>query len=1085
MKDGNSVFTVIFNKIFGTGKSAFTSNKKNEIVLKKVEMHILEMEDVLFHLNSCVMMPENPQGASSSDGNSSGADSNSKVSGIKALSLVFKFFESEPDKRMIIAGHTDTSGTAAFNFKLSEERAKNILYILNGNKSEWAVLCYNRHKIEDYQQILKYLNKKLTNNCDPGDIDDKWGDNTRSATKNFFSEVLPGKSVSLLAKVENDDKKRWPVEAWEAVYDLYNKEIAELLEISENELSLRKKTDIKYIDPNKPVLGCGESFPIENKDKDNYRSQKNRRVEIIFFDKNEIPVINCPARVESVHTEKECPLYKKFYFVPVHIEPKEVKSVVYHLQFVYYNKFLKKQLPVPDGLAISVYEDNNKKLPSETTYKDGIYQVKVSFKNQINNPSRTKFYFEFEAPDTWIFTKNDKDKPELVKRNVNEIISLDFINRLQYYDLPEKWSSQNYWTRYDGDINKGDRFEKVFKDFQKLKPFGNEVTKPDKPLVFSLDDIVLANQVRNQNIKDKNPTNAVINLDDKTRITIFYFDYETKETVDGNQKNLRRLKIFKPDENEPVFSDVKFSINLIHDSPAFTRIIYFCNDFYDVGSKRSVRTDNGFNFANGHIEGARLAILNDPDLQVTKVVSPSSADDLSKAYALTNCGNYELHYFHDCAELDGKPLNYVIVYWSCRFTLLPNPGGGTQADITNHRKFGMVNAMARLNKNYVIEKHLGSEDFIIRLFHFMEAKNDTNGGSHKAMTDVVGNSHGAWMLPSTAQFRKRDYQDDPNYFGAADPINNMQDTDGSTYAVLTNAHEMGHATGNWDHYLYDYQSGGTNWDGLPRYDQPYTAVGGPYRCDELSRMYHNRTPRLRSYWKFVLWLNDESPAGKSLNKFLKGTKYKITFQGKNHKHEFFLADSYRNVELAAKSQLDHTITANSKVDLLLYKLGDDESSRLIHSGQVFNGILVVKIRLAIKFIDTATENWGNGGLPWAQKLKADFENMLNKKFRITTDANNDFKNVYIIFTPSFQVYTGAAPANSQINIEATFRLGNSFTSNNKTVSVDWDTDTKRIIRYCFGKTTGTADLTNTDFPTIVTWMNSPTVANATYTIHNL
>jgi hypothetical protein len=1085
MKDGNSVFTVIFNKIFGTSKSAFTSNKKNEIVLKKVEMHILEMEDVLFHLNSCVMMPENPQGSSSSDGTSNDSSSDSKVSGIKALSLVFKFFESEPDKRMIITGHTDTSGTAAFNFKLSDERAKNILYLLNGNKSEWAALCYNRHKIEDYQQILKYFKKKLTSNCDPGDIDDKWGDNTRSATKNFFSEVLPAKSVALLGKVENDQKKRWPVEAWEAVYNLYNKEIAEILEISESELNLQKKTDIKYVDEKKQVLGCGESFPIENKEKDNYRSQKNRRVEIIFFDKDETPVINCPARVESVHTEKECPLYKKFYFVPIYIEPKEVKSVVYHLQFVYFNKVLKKQLSVPEGLVISVYEDSNKKLDSETTYKEGVYSVKVNFKNQINNPNRTKLYFEFETTDSWIHTQSEKDNPIIIKKNTDEIKSLEFLKRQQYYDLPGKWSSQNYWTRYDGDINKGDRFEKVFKDVQKLKPFGDSITKPDKPLVFSLDDIVLTNQVRNQNIKDKNSTNGDIDLDDKSRITVFYIDHETKENVDGNQKNLRRLKIFKPDENEPVFSNIPFTQNLIHDLPGFTRIIYFCNGFYDVGSKRSSTTDNGFNYTNSHIEGARLAVLNDTDLQVTKLVSASVASDLSKAYALSNCGNYELHYFHDCTELDGKAINYLIVYWSCRFTLLPSPGGGTQADITNHRKFGMVNAMARLNKNYVVEKYSGSEDFMIRLFHFMEAKNDTNGGIHKALTDIVGNSHGAWMLPATAQFRKRDYQDDPNYFGAADPINNMQDTDGSTFAVLTNAHEMGHATGNWDHYLYDYQSGGTNWDGLPRYDQPYTAVGGPYRCDELSRMYHNRTPRLRSYWKFVLWLNDESPAGKTLNKFLNGTIFKITFKGLNHKHEFFLADSYRNVELASKSQLDHVITANSKIDLLLYKLGDDESSRLIHSGQVFNGILVVKIRLAIKFIDTATENWGNSKLAWAQQLKADFENMLNKKFRIATDANNDFKNVFMIFTPSFRVYTGTAPADSQINIETTFGLGNSFTPNNKTLAVDWDTDTKRIIRYCFGKTTGTADLINTDFPTIVTWMNSPSVANASYTIHNL
>ncbi len=69
MSNGNqNIIQVIFNKIFGSGKSSALTSKKNEIILKLVKMHILEMEDVLFHLNSAVMMPENPQGKSSAHG---------------------------------------------------------------------------------------------------------------------------------------------------------------------------------------------------------------------------------------------------------------------------------------------------------------------------------------------------------------------------------------------------------------------------------------------------------------------------------------------------------------------------------------------------------------------------------------------------------------------------------------------------------------------------------------------------------------------------------------------------------------------------------------------------------------------------------------------------------------------------------------------------------------------------------------------------------------------------------------------------------------------------------------------------------
>lgn len=1095
MSNGNqNIIQVIFNKIFGSGKSSALTSKKNEIILKYVNVHVLEMEDVLFHLNSCVLMPENPKGKSSSDGELKADDESLDITGIKALAVVFKQFEFDPDVKMIVTGHTDTSGTPDFNFKLSDERAKNVLYLLTGMREEWAELCYNRHKVEDYQQIMKYFEPKLKCGCDPGKIDDNYGDKTREATKNFFIQLNPIDADKNFNKVNSDSKHRWHKEVWEYVYDLYTKEMAEMLEISIADLNARRKADVKFIDEKNKFLGCGESFPIESKEKDNYRSQRNRRVELLFFDKDEIPEIKCPAVKNRTHTEDECPLWRKFYFKPQYIDPADLKAVVFHLQFVYYDKIKKKQLPVPDGLSFKAFEDKHKEIPSETIFKNGVYFIKVKFGKKIKDSSRKEFYFEVETENKWIYTKDDKTDPEIVTKTPDEIKKLTFIERQNYYDLPAKWSSRNYWTRYDGDINKGDRFEKVFKDTLKLKPLGDEISKKDKPLVFSLDDIVLVDSSKSQILSDKKPDGTALPLDDNSRYTIFHIDYDTKEDVEGTQKNVRRIKIYKPEEAQPVFTDFKFNHNLITDVPIFARIVYFCNDFYDVDIKRSNTIDASFDFSKNHICGARLAIKNDPDIHVFKAVLGTNASDKSNAYALDSCGNFELHYFHNCAELDGKNLNYLFIYWSCRFVQNnTDPWGhavpaSTAADVTNHRKSGMVNAMTRLNKNYMIEKNSGSEDIFIRPFHFMEAKNDTNGGQHKAAVNVVGNNPdpGAWMRISDAQFRARDYQADPLYFGNADPINNLQDVDGSTYAVLTNHHEMGHATGNWDDYLYNFEDAAKNiWSSLPRYDQPFTAVGGPYRCDELSRMYHNRTPRLRNFWKFVLWLNDESAAGKSLNKFFKGTNFKITFKGTSHKHEFFLDNAYRNVSIAAKRQLDHAIDANRKVDLLLYKLGDDELSRMLKSGSVFNGILVVKIRLALRFINAGTGWDFANSLAWAQQLNNDFSSMLDKKFRITTNTDNDFKNIYVVFTPSYQVYTGAAPANSQFNIEVTWQLGNNYNAVGNTIRVDWDTNRNRIIRYIFGLNTGTNNLTNSDFSTIVNWVGNPTVGNAAYTMHNL
>lgn len=1086
MSNGNkNIIQIIFNKIFGSGKSSALTSKKNEVILKFVKVHVLEMEDVLFHLNSCVLMPENPQGKSSKDGELQSDDESLEITGIKALAVVFKQFEFDPDLRMIVTGHTDTSGTPDFNFKLSDERAKNVLYLLTGLRTEWAELCYNRHKVEDYQQIMKYFEQKLKCGCDPGNIDDSYGDNTRKAQKNFFVQLNPIDADKNYNKVNNDSKHRWTKEIWEYVYDLYTKEMAESLEVSIADVNTRRKADVKLIDDKKPFLGCGESFPIESKEKDNYRSQRNRRVELLFFDKDEIPEINCPAVINRTHKEEECPLWRKFYFKPEYIDPDDLRSVVYHIKFVFYDKIQKKQLPVPDGLTFKVYEDKKREIPNESIYKDSTYFIKVKFGKSIKKAERKEFYFEFETTNRWIYTKDDKTDPVIVEKTIDEIKKLTFIERQNYYDLPVKWSSRNYWTRYDGDMNKGDRFEKVFKDTLKLKPFGDEITKKDKPLVFSFDDIVLVDSSKSQIISDKKPDGTALALDDNSRYAIFYIDYDTKETVEGSEKNLRRLNIYKPEEAQPVFTDFKFKENLITDVPIFTRAIYFCNDFYDVEYKRSSQTDASFDFTKMHVVGARLAVKNDPEMQKLKSVIATSASDITNAYALTGCGNYEMHYFHDCADLDGKPLNYLLIYWNCRFVANQ---GGTASDVTNHRKEGMANAMTRMNKNYLIEKHIGSEDMFMRFFFYMEAKNDTNGGQHKCLVSVTDNTGGAWMRTGDAKFRSRDYEEDPTYFADRDPdpINNLPDVDGKKYTVLTNCHEMGHATGNWDSYLYDYKSDdGYTWSDLPKYDQPYTAIGGPYRFDELARMNLNRTPRIRNYWRYVLWLNDETETGKELHDFLKGTKFKITFQGLRHKHNFFLEERYRNVEVAAHLLNDHSISTGHKVDLLLYKLGDDEFSRMVKGGETFNGILIIKIKIAMKFIDsTPPDTWDNSENKylWALALNNDINKMLNMKFRMTTTTNNDFENLLVGFTPSYMVYSGSGPSDSHYNIEVTFQVGENFNTSGKLIQVDWDADKEKIIRYLFGKS-GTEAFAEADFNSIIRWLN--TTCNATYNLFDL
>ncbi len=1148
-----------------------TTHSKTTTTVKKINVSILEMEDVLFHHNSAVMMPESPIEEPDED---KGTEKQEKVTGAKAMALIFKLYNFDPDKKLLIAGHTDTSGDDKYNFELSELRAKNVQYILSAERDLWAEISYSKQKIEDYQQVLNYVNQTHKYPCNSGKVDNVWGSITRGAIENFINYFngefitryskdfmgpmaltrIPGGQLEL---VKRDSKKRWTEELWKAAYNFYFLAIASALEIKPSVLYEKARTVVKWADNKNKYVACGESFPIDEARKDEYRSQDNRRVEILIFDGSDSPVIKCPVtdkgkpKWDTKHKPEECPLWHNLILRPLYLDPKDLNSITYHIAFTYWNKVKEKLMRVPEGLPVEAYQDG-KKVESIIGYNQSekLYCVKVRYKKPIKDLAGIKLHFEFKTKDKWIYTKNkDSDpilfpkKPEDLKElkkkdaykdvaKVEDLRKLQFPGGLNFYDLPAEWSSVNYWTRYESSGGKktGERFQKVIADADKLhlKPIGNKLTQPKKPMTFSLDDIVLATGNRSQVIRDRKKDNSLFPvgspLDDKSRYTLFYIDCTTKENVAGTQKNMRRLKIYntKAQPDQPCFTDVPFKENLITDVPGHARIIYFCNNFYDVHNKRSLSTDPGFSLNKGHVSGARMALYQDADVHGSHAAVCTNAADRANTYVtggigIGDCGNYEMHYFHNCAELDGKALGYLIIYWCCRLRISPNTDvfgdavtPGIADDVNDHRKFGMKNAMDRLNKDYMIEKKSGTHDILIRPFHFMEAKNDTNGGAHKTMTSIVRGYPGAsaWMSRLHAQFRSGvksdgsrygDWEADPAYFS---DYATFPDSDGSTYAALTNHHEMGHATGNLDDYLYATNfPAGTSWSRMPAFVQQNTAPGGPYSFDNCGRMNRNASPRLREYWKFVCWLHDASQAGnephKVLNKYFSGTKFRITYKvykpPKDFTHKFDLADTFKNISSPHHEGLNQAMSGNANVDLLLYKLGDDETSRIIKDGHNFKGILTVRIKLGVLFDPWEPDpKWiFNTAHDWARALDGRFKSMINKKFylalpndKIEADNYSNWDKIYVSFVPHFAVShklpaggAPAIPANCHIGIRTKRINGNSFAHAGSTITCNsgWQASEeeihKRIIRYCFGFDTGANNLTKNNFPKIVQWIN--------------
>jgi hypothetical protein len=961
--------SVIYRQLLGN-KYPVTTGHPSEIILRFVNVNILEMEDVLFHLNSAVMMPENPQGKSSEQGDAAAEDES--LTGIKALAVVFKQFEFDPDKRMIITGHTDTSGTASFNFKLSDERAGNILYLLSGTKELWGENCYRRHKIEDYQQIMKYFAPKLKCGCDPGNIDDTWGDKTKEASRNFFIKMNPLTAEENFKKLNKDSQKRWPQEIWECVYDLYSKEMAEALEITDAELDSRRKNEVKFIDEKKKYLGCGESFPIENKEKNNYRSQKNRRVEILFFDKEEIPDIKCPAVKDRTHKDDECPLWRKFYFKTDYINPGDLKSLVYHLKFFYYDRIKNEMTAVPEGLEVKVFENGGKQLPAQTVYKDCVYFVKVNFGSKIVKPERTEIYFEFETTNLWIYTKDKDTSPEIVTKSPGEVDKLKLKERMQYYDLPVKWTSRKYWTRYNADFFKGDGYEKVFKDKLKLKPPGDKITERDKPLMFCLDDFVLTDSdfrpitqpVGNYNAAILNDTFSVFNPDEDNNKS-----YYTKRGI-RVAAGFQNIRIPSPDTPHR-------GVILKHLSPtgnAYKLFVIF-RDRVPAGHE---------------LAGYRAAVY---EHKKNCVLVKRFQQRHQRTFK--NIGRFDSYLLRSLYVNDkDEEVSYIFNYFRW-FLQKPNPPNTASTPLavlpalSNKAIINFTNEWNKKDDNQLPSLYHKDDSSIYRIYikYYIEQVPYVDR-EVAIIVHPAGTAGRSNMGADTGNIREDQIERD------------------AVSKRFVGAHEYGHAASLDDDYIEN-----TSYCSYFRPGFVDFKPGGPFNLDNNSMMKGNIKIRSRQYWHFATWMRREFIKGKELDfsVILKNEKvYKIPFNPNDKfdpRDQAIDSANYVNVPIKQQrnsSNQKSTQPFKGKFHLYLYPLGKDHySERGLYGANSFSALMVVIVNLYIK-------SWS--GNPTIQNVHDEllkFEEQIKNQFMLANglkiEGDEPFKETFVQIVPRFCV----------------------------------------------------------------------------------
>ena len=344
---------------------SFGEKCKITVIEKLTE--IIEFDETLFSLKSSVLLPFGPDTEEFTE---------QCIPGVSLIEATLKFLENG-NKKMLVAGHTDTSGTNEYNIPLSKNRAGTVFSAITGDRELFKIMSDAPHisKKEEKEKVLRkdkiaiadWAAKTFGWNCSYKENSNYDIATFKAFQREYNSHSHAGSSEGTELATDGD----WGPLTWGAVFDCYELDLAKRLSISREELKeyrSRFKWDDIILDSNVPYTGCGEYHPIDMAEKDNYRSQENRRVEVYFFDRDEKIGLEC---FNGGCAQEECDLFKKYKrkFIPV--RPMDPESVeLQHISMILMNS---EELVAEKSYTISGPSGYNY---SGATTADGLLYVK-------------------------------------------------------------------------------------------------------------------------------------------------------------------------------------------------------------------------------------------------------------------------------------------------------------------------------------------------------------------------------------------------------------------------------------------------------------------------------------------------------------------------------------------------------------------------------------------------------------------------------------------------------------------------------------------------------------------------------------
>lgn len=444
-----------------------TGRKHSIKVKRNFKYNVIEMEDVNFHFDSAVLLPDYGP-----DAPKSGNEKQDRITGLAVIYACYK--QSEKEKflqKILVTGHTDKKGSDSYNLTLSRERAENVFFMLVGERTSWVNSSMAKNQVEDIQQILKWIDFNFQYDCDPGEKNNKMNSETSIALEKFqkrynkdFVDLKKhdDKFAREFNRIDEDGKPG--KQTWGAFFDMYVLELLIILGIKEDGLlEIQSKLDFVKKGPGSPapILGCGENFPISGSTTEDPNAI-DRRVEILFFDESEVPELKChPSK--TVCKKTQCDLFntKDVYVpVPVPVNPLPLPSGVavrVHLKFMYKS---------PDGDE-RVFPKN---FPYVLKFGDGTTEQHTIDKEdgqvflQVLREKKS-FTIEFKFAGTNYIASPETGSDEIVSESdIEDKVK----NKFRVFSLPLQWNLKNSNWELSPEPTNFDKNTKEFNDLENL-----------------------------------------------------------------------------------------------------------------------------------------------------------------------------------------------------------------------------------------------------------------------------------------------------------------------------------------------------------------------------------------------------------------------------------------------------------------------------------------------------------------------------------------------------------------------------------------------------------------------------------------